>query len=203
MRAAVTEFNPDGTGKRVFANGLRNPIGLAFHPSTGTLYTVVNERDGLGDDLVPDYLTGLRDGAFYGWPFSYVGQNVDPRRKGERPDLVQKAVVPDLLIQSHSAALGLVLYDGAMFPAEYRGDAFVALHGSWNRARPTGYKIIRVPFRDGRPAGFYEDFLTGWLHEDRVVWGRPVGLLVLKDGSLLITDDGADKIWRVTYAGGK
>lgn len=201
MRAAVTEFNPDGTGKRVFASGLRNPIGLAFHPSTGTLYTAVNERDGLGDDLVPDYLTGLRDGAFYGWPYSYIGQNVDPRRKGERPDLVQKAVVPDLLIQSHSAALGLVFYDGAMFPSEYRGDAFVALHGSWNRARPTGYKIIRVPFRDGRPANYYEDFLTGWLHEDGAVWGRPVGLLVHKDGSLLITDDGADKIWRVTYTG--
>lgn len=202
MRAAITEYNPDGTGKRIFASGLRNPVGLAFYPGTHTLWTTVNERDGLGDRLVPDYLTSVRDGAFYGWPYAYIGRNVDPRRKGERPELVEKTIVPDLLIESHSAALGLVFYDGKAFPEEYRGDAFVALRGSWNRSEPTGYKIIRVPFRNGKPVGHYEDFLTGWLTEgeNAAVWGRPVGLLVNADGSLLITDDGANKIWRVTYA---
>ncbi|HEX5706349.1 MAG TPA: sorbosone dehydrogenase family protein [Pyrinomonadaceae bacterium] len=201
MRAAITEFNPDGTGKRIFASGLRNPVGLAFHPTTGVMWTTVNERDRLGDDLVPDYLTSVRDGGFYGWPYSYIGKNVDPRRRGERPDLVAKSIVPDLLIQSHSAALGLVFYAGEMFPAEYRGDAFVALRGSWNRTRRTGYKIIRVPFREGRPAGHYEDFLTGFLPDDasRTVWGRPVGLLVLRDGSLLLSEDGNNTIWRITY----
>jgi glucose/arabinose dehydrogenase len=205
MRAAVTEFNPDGTEKRIYAAGLRNPVGLAFQPGTETLWAAVNERDGLGDDLPPDYLTSVRDGGFYGWPYSYIGKNVDPRRAGERPDLVAQSIVPDLLIESHSAALGLVFYDGQMFPQEYRGDAFVALHGSWNRSRRSGYKVIRVPFANGRPEGFYEDFVTGWLPDDgsRTVWGRPVGLLVLKDGSLLISEDGNNTIWRVTYAGGK
>lgn len=202
MRAAITEFNLDGTGKRIFASGLRNPIGLAFYPGTNRLWTTVNERDRLGDDLVPDYFTEVRDGAFYGWPYSYIGRNVDPRRRGERPDLVERAVVPDVLIGSHSAALGLVFYDAEMFPAEYRGDAFIALRGSWNRARLTGYKIIRVPFENGRPVGGYEDFLTGWLPDENgnEVWGRPVGLLVMRDGSLLIADDEGRKIWRVSYA---
>ena len=201
MRAAITEFNPDGTGKRIYAGGLRNPVGLAFYPGTQTLWTTVNERDRVGDDLVPDYLTSVRDGGFYGWPYSYVGPNEDPRRKGERPDLVKKAIVPDVLIQAHSAALGLVFYEGKMFPEEYRGSALVALRGSWNRTRRTGYKLIRVPFKNGRPVGGYEDFVLGWANDEnsREVWGRPVGLLVLPDGSLLITDDGANKIWRVTY----
>jgi glucose/arabinose dehydrogenase len=202
MRAAVSEFNPDGTGHRLFATGTRNPIGLAWNPATKRLWAAVQERDLIGNDLVPDYVTELKQGAFYGWPYSYIGKNEDPRRKGEKPDLVQKAIVPDVLIQAHSAVLGLVFYEGSMFPQEYRGDAFVALHGSWNRSLRTGYKIIRIRFKDGKPVGGYDDFLTGWmLGEDKPeVWGRPVGLLVLKDGSMLIADDGAHKIWRVTYS---
>jgi glucose/arabinose dehydrogenase len=202
MRAAISEFNPDGTGHRIYASGLRNPLGLAFYPKTNQLWVAVQERDLIGDDLVPDYLTAVKAGGFYGWPYAYVGPHEDPRRKGERPDLVKSAIVPDVLIQAHSAVLGLVIYDGKMFPEEYRGDAFVALHGSWNRSKRTGYKIIRIRFHNARPVGGYDDFLTGWmLGEDNPnVWGRPVGLLVLKDGSMLIADDGADKIWRVTYA---
>ena len=169
-------------------------------PFTGALWTAVNERDGLGDDLVPDFVTSLRDGGFYGWPYAYLGNHPDPRRH-EHPELVSKAIVPDVLIQSHSAPLGLVFYDGSMFPPQYRGSAFVALHGSWNRAKRTGYKVINVPFRNGAPAGGYDDFVAGWSADpnSRRVWGRPVGLLVLRDGSLLISDDGGDAIWRVTY----
>jgi glucose/arabinose dehydrogenase len=202
IRAAITEYNPDGTGRRTFASGLRNPVGLAWEPTTNMLWTSVNERDGLGDDLVPDYITEVKPGAFYGWPYSYIGRNEDPRRRGERPDLVAKAVVPSVLIESHGAALGLLFYNGKMFPAEYNGDAFVALHGSWNRANRSGYKIIRVPFSSGKPAGGYDDFVVGWAPDptSRQVWGRPVGLLVLGDGSLLVADDGAGVIWRVTYA---
>ncbi|HVF90664.1 MAG TPA: sorbosone dehydrogenase family protein, partial [Blastocatellia bacterium] len=156
----------------------------------------------LGDDLVPDYLTSIREGGFYGWPYSYIGQNRDPRRTEDAGDLVSKSIVPDLLIQAHSAALGLVFYQGNMFPEAYRGDALVALRGSWNRAKRTGYKIIRVRFKNGKPMGGYDDFIKGWAagEDSPEVWGRPVGLLVLKDGSLLITDDGASKIWRVTYS---
>jgi glucose/arabinose dehydrogenase len=202
MRAAIIEYNPDGTGKRIFASGVRNPIGLAFNPTTRGLWAAVQERDLIGDDLVPDYVTSIKADAFYGWPFSYIGQNEDPRRKGERPELVKKAIVPDVLIQAHSAVLGLVFYEGRMFPAEYRNDAFVALHGSWNRSKRTGYKIIRIRMKNGKPVGGYDDFLVGWmLGEDKPeVWGRPVGLLILPDGSMLITDDGANKIWRVSYA---
>jgi len=205
MRAAISEFNPDGTGHRILASGTRNPIGLAWNTKTKQLWAAVQERDLIGDDLVPDYVTAVKDGAFYGWPYSYIGSHEDPRRKGERPDLVQKAIVPDVLIQAHSAVLGLVFYEGKMFPDEYRGDAFVALHGSWNRTKRTGYKIIRIRFKDGRPIGGYDDFITGWMtsEESQDVWGRPVGLLVLKDGSMLITDDGANKIWRVTYSKSK
>ncbi|HVS29811.1 MAG TPA: sorbosone dehydrogenase family protein [Thermoanaerobaculia bacterium] len=200
-RAAITEMNPDGSGQRIFGSGLRNPVGLAWNPANGSLWTTVNERDGLGDNLVPDYVTDVRDGAFYGWPFSYIGKNEDPRRKGERPDLVAKAVVPSVLLESHSAALGIGFYDGTMFPARYRGGAFVALHGSWNRSRRTGYKVIHIPFSNGRPAGGYDDFVVGWAPDpaSRIVWGRPVGILVLRDGSLLVSDDGANVIWRVTY----
>lgn len=200
-RAAILEANLDGSGARVFASGLRNPVGLAWNPATNALWTTVNERDGLGDDLVPDFFTEVRRGGFYGWPFSYVGRNVDPRRKGERADLVEKALVPSVLIQAHSAPLGAVFCAGTMFPVRYRGGAFVALHGSWNRSTRTGYKVVHVPFRGGVPSGGYDDFMVGWSPDpsSRRVAGRPVGLLVLQDGSLLVADDGADVIYRVTY----
>jgi glucose/arabinose dehydrogenase len=203
MRAAITEINPDGTGQRIFASGLRNPLGLAWNPTTKQLWAAVQERDLIGNDLVPDYVTSIKEGGFYGWPYAYIGSNIDPRRKGERDDLAKTTIVPDVLIQAHSAILGLVFYEGKMFPKEYQGDAFVALHGSWNRDKRTGYSIIRIRFQNGKPVGGYDDFITGWmLGEDRAeVWGRPVGLLVLNDGSMLITDDGANKIWRVTYQG--
>lgn len=205
VRAAISEFNPDGSGQRLFATGTRNPIGMAFYPRTNTLWAAVQERDRIGEDLVPDYVTSIKDGGFYGWPYAYIGQNEDPRRKGESPELVKKAIVPDLLIQSHSAVLGLLFYEGSMFPSDYRSDAFVALHGSWNRAKRTGYKIVRIRFKDGKPVGGYDDFVVGWMTDEnsKEVWGRPVGLLVLKDGSMLITDDGGNKIWRVTYSGSK
>jgi glucose/arabinose dehydrogenase len=201
-RAAVTEYKPDGRGARTFAYGLRNPIGLAWNPRSGALWTCVNERDGLGDDLVPDYATDLRDGAFYGWPYSYIGQHPEPRRGNERRDLVAKAIVPSLLIQAHSAPINMVFYDGAMFPPEYRGSAFVALHGSWNRSKRTGYKVIRIPFTNGKPSGGYDDFVAGWMFDEnsRTVLGRPAGLLVLADGSLLVSDDANGIIWRITYA---
>lgn len=201
-RAAISVYDPDGKNHRIFASGLRNPIGLAFNPSSGELWTAVNERDGLGDDLVPDYVTSVKEGAFYGYPFAYIGQNEEPRRAGENPELVKKTLVPDVLLRSHSAALGITFYNGKMFPKEYSGDAFVALRGSWNRAKLTGYKIIRIRFNKGKPVGNrYEDFITGWLpnEDSNEVWGRPVGLLVNADGSLLIADDGAKKIWRVSY----
>lgn len=203
MRAAIIEMNPDGSGQRVFASGLRNPVTMTRNPANGYLWTVVNERDGLGDDLVPDYATEVRDGAFYGWPYAYLGAHEEPRLKGERPDLVAKAIVPSVLIRSHSAPLGIAFYDGAMFPANYKGSAFVTLHGSWNRAKRTGYKVVRIPFVNGQPSGGYDDFVVGWSPDENsnTVWGRPVGLLVLRDGSLLISDDGGGKIWRVTYNG--
>jgi glucose/arabinose dehydrogenase len=202
IRAAISEYNPDGTGQRIYASGTRNPVGLAWNPTTKQLWAAVEERDLIGDELVPEYVTSIKDGGFYGWPYSYLGQNEDPRRKGERPDLVAKAIVPDVLIQAHSAVLGMVFYEGKMFPSEFQGDAFVALHGSWNRTLRTGYKIIRIKFKNGKPIGGYDDFVTGWmLGEDKAeVWGRPVGVLVLRDGSMLISDDGGHKIWRVTYS---
>jgi glucose/arabinose dehydrogenase len=200
-RAAVLEMNPDGSAERLFASGLRNPIGMAWEPATGALWTCVNERDGLGDDLVPDYATDLRDGAFYGWPYAYLGPHEEPRRKGERPDLVRRTIPPAVLIQAHSAPIGMAFYTGTMFPPQYRGAAFVALHGSWNRSARTGYKVISIPMKNGRPSGGYDDFVTGWSpdEESRRVWGRPACLLVLGDGSLLITDDGNGRIYRVTY----
>jgi glucose/arabinose dehydrogenase len=200
-RASILEMNLDGTGRRILASGTRNPIGLAFYPGTNQLWAAVQERDRLGDDLVPDYLVALKDGGFYGWPFAYLGPHVEPRHQGERPDLVAKTLAPDVLFQAHSAVLGLAFYEGPMFPADWRGDAIAALHGSWNRSQRTGYKLVRVRFHDGRPAGGYDDFVTGWMRDpsSREVWGRPVGLLVLPDGSLLVADDGANKIWRVTY----
>lgn len=205
MRATITEYNPDGTGKRTYASGVRNPIGLAWLPGTRTMWAAVQERDRLGDDLPPDYVTSIKEGGFYGWPFAYAGGIEDPRHKGERPDLVKNTITGDVLIQAHSAILGMTFYEGKMFPKEYQGDVFVALHGSWNRTKRTGYKIIRIRFKNGKPVGGYDDFLTGWMLDEnsREVWGRPVGLLVLPDGSMLITDDGANKIWRLTYQGKK
>jgi glucose/arabinose dehydrogenase len=201
-RAAVLVFDPDGGNRRVFATGLRNCVGLAVHPLTGDVWCSTNERDDLGDDLVPDFVTRVRDGAFYGWPWYYLGPNEDPRHRGERPDLKDKVAVPDVLIQAHSASMGTVFYDNDQFPAEYRGDAFAAEHGSWNRAKRTGYKVIRVLLKDGVPTGEYEDFMTGFVVNDSAVWARPVGIAVAHDGALLVSEDGNGTIWRVTYRGG-
>ena len=187
-----------------FASGLRNPVGIAFYPGTDNLYTVVNERDGLGDELVPDYLTHVEQGAFYGWPYAYIGPHPDPDFGAKRPDLVAKTRTPDLLFQSHSAPLGLVFYTGNPFPAAYKGGAFVALHGSWNSSKPTGYKVVFVPFKNGRPAGGYDNFAVGFWQAGAgraQVWGRPAGLAVAKDGSLLIADDVANVVWRISYKG--
>ena len=201
-RAAISEYNPDGTGHRIFASGIRNPIGLAWNPVTKELWTAVNERDGLGDDLVPDYATSVKDGGFYGWPYMYIGNNPDPRRVDDMKNIrLKSATVPDVLFEAHCAALGLVFNTGKMFPKEYQGDAFVAMHGSWNRSKRTGYKVVRIPMKNGKPEGGYENFMTGWVTDNasKEVWGRPVGLTMMKDGSLLVVDDGANKVWRVTY----
>lgn len=195
-RAAVLVAAPDGRGARVFASGLRNPVWMAFHPDTGRLFAVVNERDALGDDLVPDYLTEVREGAFYGWPYSYFGAHVDPRHEGERPDLVRRAVAPDLALGAHVAAVGLLFPTSGRLGLP-RGDALVSLHGSWNRAQRVGYKVIRVRFDAGRPTPTVEDFVTGWHLPDDTVWGRPVGLLEASDGALLVADDATDTLWRV------
>jgi glucose/arabinose dehydrogenase len=198
-RARILQFNPDGSNRKVYAWGLRNAVGIAIHPETGELWASVNERDGLGDDLVPDYITRVREGGFYGWPWYYLGKRQDPRHPGARPDLADKVLLPDVLVQAHSAPLQMIFYTGDQFPDDYRGDAFVALHGSWNRAKRTGYKVVRVPLDRGRPKGVYEDFLTGFVTPAGNVWGRPVGLAVMKDGSLLVSEDANDSIWRVTY----
>ena len=200
-RATICEFNPEGTAFRVYASGLRNAVGIGFQPVTGEMWAAVNERDNMGDRLPPDYVTSVKEGGFYGWPYYYIGANHDARMP-EKPALAAKVIVPDVLVEAHSAALGLVFYTGRQFPKEYQGDAFVALHGSSNRAKRTGYKIICVPFKNGKFIGGYEDFLTGWSmgEDDPRVWGRPVGLALAKDGSLLIADDGAGKVWRVSYA---
>jgi glucose/arabinose dehydrogenase len=198
-RAAILEFNPDGSAMRVFAGGLRNPVGMDWEPRTKNLWTVVNERDLLGDDLVPDYLTSVKDGAFYGWPYSYFGQNEDPRKKGERPDLVAKAIKPDYALGSHTAALGLAFYTGNAFPSRYHGGAFIGMHGSWNRSKMVGYKVAFVPFANGKPAGPIEDILTGFIADEGKfeAYGRPVGVTVAPDGALLVADDSGGKIWRV------
>lgn len=196
-RAAVLTFAPNGTDRRPYANGIRNCVGLALEPATGLPWCATNERDGLGDDLVPDYITSVREGAFYGWPWYYLGRHPDPRHKGARPDLADKVTAPDVLLQAHSAALTLTFADRAAFPSRYKSGAFVALHGSWNRAQRTGYKVIFVPFEAGKPTGAYEDFLTGFVVDDQRVWGRPVGVAFAADGSLLVTEDGSGTIWRV------
>jgi glucose/arabinose dehydrogenase len=184
----------------VFASGLRNPVGMDWEPQSKTLWTVVTERDMLGDELVPDFLTSVRQGTFYGWPYSYFGQNQDPRKKGERPDLVAKAIKPDFALGSHVAPLGLVFYQGTSFPKRYHGGAFIGMHGSWNRSTLAGYKVAFVPFQNGKPEGVIEDFLTGFIADPRGsdVYGRPVGVAMWNDGSLLVADDGAGRIWRVS-----
>jgi glucose/arabinose dehydrogenase len=198
-RADVLVFDPDGKNRRIFATGVRNCVGLAINPSTGDLWCSTNERDLLGDNLVPDYLTRVREGAFYGWPWYYIGAHQDPRHAGARPDLKDKVTVPDVLIQAHSASLQMMFYTGDQFPADYKGNAFAAQHGSWNRATRTGYKIIRAIVKDGIPTGVYEDFVTGFVVNDADVWGRPVGVAQAKDGTLLFSEDGNGTIWRVSY----
>jgi glucose/arabinose dehydrogenase len=198
-RADVLAFDPDGGHMRVFAAGIRNCSGLAVQPANGALWCAVNERDIMGDDLPPDYATSVKEGAFYGWPWYYIGANEDPRHKGERPDLAAKVAIPAVLIQPHSAPLGMAFYEGSQFPADYKGDAFVALHGSWNRAKRTGYKVVRLLFKDGAPTGEYEDFLVGFVDNDASVWGRPVGVAAARDGALLVADDGGGVIWRIAY----
>ncbi|MBM3814513.1 MAG: sorbosone dehydrogenase family protein [Acidimicrobiia bacterium] len=202
-RAAILRFNPDGTGKEFYAEGVRNVIGLRWYPGSSTLWAAVQERDGLGDDLVPDYFTSIKQGGFYGWPYAYIGPNEDPRRKDEKPDLVKSTIVPDVPLQAHSAVLDALFYTGKQFPAAFQGGAFLALHGSWNRAERTGYSVVYVPFKNGKPSGPVQDFLTGWMMgpDKREVWGRPVGLLQLPDGSLLVSEDGGNKIWRISYKG--
>jgi glucose/arabinose dehydrogenase len=198
-RANILEINPDGSGLRIVASGLRNPNGLGYEPTTHALWTVVNERDMLGNDLTPDYFTHVVDGGFYGWPYSYWGSHVDTRVTPQRPDLVAKAITPDYSLGSHVAPLGLAFYDGTAFPASYRGGAFIGEHGSWNRKPFSGYKVVFVPFKDGQPAGEPQDFLTGFMPADHEgeAYGRPVGVLVAKDGSLLVADDVGNCIWRV------
>ena len=200
-RADVLAFDPEGGEKRTFATGLRNCSGLTVEPASGALWCVVNERDALGDDLPPDYATPVAEGAFYGWPWFYIGGHEDPRHKGEQPELAGRVAVPEVLFQPHSAPLGITFYPGGSFPADYKGDAFVAFHGSWNRAKRTGYKVVRLIMKDGRPTGVYEDFLTGFVAGDASVWGRPVDVAVTRDGALLVTDDEGGAIWRVTWRG--
>jgi glucose/arabinose dehydrogenase len=201
-RACILEINPDGSGEVIYGSGLRNPVGMDWNPDTGELWTAVNERDKIGDELVPDYLTSVKKGGFYGWPYSYFGQIEDPRMEGERPDLVEKAIIPDVPLISHTASLGLAFYDKDKFPEKYRKGAFVGQHGSWNRSNLVGFKVVFVPFENGEPSGEAEDFLTGFIadRENSEVYGRPVGVTVLPDGSLLVNDDSGNTIWRVAVS---
>ena len=198
-RANILEVNPDGTGEKIYAAGLRNPVGVAWAPGTNVLWTAVNERDGLGDDLVPDYITSVKEGASYGWPYSYYGKNEDPRLKGQKPELVKSAISPDLAVGSHTASLGLAFYKDTKFPERYQGGAFIGQHGSWNRSALAGYKVAFVPFKNGKIAGKLEDFLTGFIADEGKgeVYGRPVGVAVAKDGALLVADDVSSTVWRV------
>jgi glucose/arabinose dehydrogenase len=201
-RADVLEFNPDGSGQRVYAWGIRNCVGEAWQPETNELWCSTNERDELGDNLPPDYITHVVDGGFYGWPWYYTGGNPDPRFPGKHPELRDKAIVPDVLLQPHNASLEMLFYEGTQFPKEYDGQIFAAEHGSWNRHLRTGYEVIRVPVdASGKATGEYEDFVTGFVTPAGGVWGRPVGVAVMKDGSLLVSDDGSNNVWRVSYAG--
>ena len=197
-RADVLVFDPQGKNQKVYATGIRNCVGMAVNPTTGDVWCSTNERDALGDNLVPDHITRVKAGAYYGWPWYYIGANEDPRLKGARPDLKDKITVPDILIQPHSASLQMMFYTSDQFPPEYKGNVFAALHGSWNRATRTGYKIVRGIVKDGIPTGEYEDFVVGFVVDDASVWGRPVGVAQLKDGSLIFSEDGNGTIWRVT-----
>jgi glucose/arabinose dehydrogenase len=199
LRATILEINIDGSDLKIYASGLRNPAGMGWAPGTKTLWTVVNERDGLGDELVPDYFTSVRQGGFYGWPYTYFGQKEDLRVKEKKPVLVKKTIVPDVNLGSHTASLGLAFYTSDSFPEKYQGGAFIAQHGSWNRSELAGYKVIFIPFTNGKPSGKQEDFLTGFIAnlEKNEVHGRPVGIIGMPDGSLLITDDISNIIWRV------
>ncbi len=200
-RANVLEFTPEGKFVKVYASGIRNPVGLAIDPSTGKLWCSTNERDMLGDNLVPDYITSVQEGGFYGWPWYYMGDHPDPRQKGRHPELKDKVLVPDVLLQPHNASLQLTFYEGSQFPQQYKGDIFAAEHGSWNRSTRAGYEIIRVPVNGGKAPGEYEDFVTGFVLPDGNVWGRPVGVAVAPDGSLMFSDDATKSIWRVVYTG--
>jgi glucose/arabinose dehydrogenase len=202
-RAAINRYNPDGSGHEIYASGTRNPIGLHWYPGTDTLWATVQERDALGDDLVPDYFTHIQQGAFYGWPYAYAGKHEEPRHKGDRPDLVAKTIPGDVLMQSHVAVIDFLFYTGKQFPAEYQGGALIALHGSWNRSKRVGYEVAFIPFKDGKPSGPVREFLTGWRisPESPDVWGRPVAIMQLPDGSILVSDDGGKKIWRISYKG--
>ena len=198
-RADVLSFTPEGKDEKIFATGLRNCAGLTVQPATGELWCAVNERDEIGDDVPLEYATHIKEGAFYGWPWFYIGGNEDPHHKGERPDLKDKVTVPDVLIEAHSAPLQIAFYDGDSFPTEYKGDAFVTLHGSWNRGQRSGNKVVRLRFKDGKPTGEYEDFLTGFVISNEKAWGSPVGIAVGQDGVLFVTEDGSGTIWRVSY----
>jgi len=200
-RARIFEFNPDGSGQKVYAWGIRNAVGIIFRPGTNELWMSTNERDEIGEDLPPDYISSVRPGGFYGWPWFYIGNHPDPRHNGKHPELAGKVIVPDVLVQAHSASLNLCFYTGDQFPSEYKGDIFAAFHGSWNRMKRTGYKVVRVPLdhSTGKPRGEYEDFVTGFITRDGKVWGRPVGITVAKDGSLLVSEDGNGTIWRVSH----
>jgi glucose/arabinose dehydrogenase len=200
-RADVLEFTPDGKFVKVYASGIRNCVGEAINPTTGQLWCSTNERDRLGDNLVPDYITSVKEDGFYGWPWYYIGGHQDPRHAGKHPELKDKVIVPDVLLQPHFASLEMAFYEGKQFPSEYTGDAFAAEHGSWNRAKRSGYEVIRVPMHNGHATGEYEDFLTGFVTPDGKVWGRPVGVTVGNDGSLYVTDDGTKSVWHVTYTG--
>jgi glucose/arabinose dehydrogenase/mono/diheme cytochrome c family protein len=202
-RADILEFNPEGSGMKVYAYGIRNAGGgLAIHPQTGELWCSVNERDALGDNLVPDYITHVQEGGFYGWPWWYIGGHQDPRQKGKHPELKDRVIVPDVLLQAHNASLQPTFYEGKQFPAEYRDDIFASEHGSWNRSVRAGYEVIRVPLHQtGHASGEYEDFVTGFVLPDGSVWGRPVGITVASDGALLVSDDGSNSIWRISYTG--
>ena len=202
-RAAIHRFNADGTGHEFIAQGTRNPTSIHFYPGTTTLFAAVQERDELGDDLVPDYFIQVQNDGFYGWPYAYVGPNEDPRNKGQREDLVKKTLQPDLLLGAHVAVLDFAFYTGKQFPKEYQGGAFMAFHGSWNRADRVGQTVVFLPFKNGKPTGEIKEFLSGWTlgKDKREVWGRPVGLMELPDGSLLLTDDGGNKVWRISYKG--
>jgi glucose/arabinose dehydrogenase len=199
-RADILEINPDGTGEKIYASGLRNPVGMDWNPANGELWTAVNERDELGDELVPDYVTSVKRDGFYGWPYSYFGNIPDPRMKGERKDLVEKAIVPDIPVGPHTASLGLAFYTKDKFPAKYKNGIFIGQHGSWNRSKISGYKVLFVPFANGKPSGKPEDFLTGFVsnEEKAEVYGRPVAVTVMDDGSLLVNDDSGNTIWKVS-----